>query len=218
MFSPLVFLFFPPEKKCARALGLSAGFLCLMTASLAFGQGPYPVTASGPSTRVSLPHLYWHFLMYQNHLDQAAAQHEANGKDGTWLSNHFEQKLGFTDAQFAIVRAAAQRLAPEIRALDAQAKAFIDADHAANPRQPGSRPPSRPTPPQITALMHQHEAVIQQEVTNLKRALGPDLAARLDNFLQTQFALNVTVQNVPPNPNDPKKDLLQMLQKKEAQK
>jgi hypothetical protein len=218
MFTHLVLLLFSTPIKRARALGLAGGLLCFIAASLAFGQAPSTGMPGSQSKRVSLPHLYWHFLIYQNHLDQVAAQRVANGKDGSWLSNHFEQKLGFTDAQFAVVRATAQRLAPELQAVDAQAMAFIAAYRAAHPHQPGSPPLSGPAPPEIAALMQQHEAVIQKEIANLQSVLGPELSARLENFLQTQFALNVTVQNIPPNPNDPKTDLLAVLKQKEAQK
>jgi len=165
-----------------------------------------------------LPHLYWHFLLYQNHLDQAAAQREANGKDGAWLRDHFQKKLGFTDAQFAVIRSTARRLDGELKAVDAQAMAIINADHAANPLSPGTLPMWRAVPPELKALSQQHEALILSEVAGLKGTLGTDLAARLDTFLQTEVARNVTVQKFhhPSTPEEARQSLLQALQKKEV--
>lgn len=201
MLTNLVPLFFPIviRRICARGLGNVV--LCLMVVSFAFGQAASPVPAGGTRARVSLPHLYWHFLMYQNHLDQVAAQRMASGKNGSWLSNHFEQKLGFTDAQFAVVRSTAQRLQVNLKAVDAQAKAIIAAGHQGAPPYPGTSHPWGPFPPELKALAQQHEAVIQTEVANLKAALGPGAAAQLETFLQNDFARNVTVQNVPPGPS-----------------
>src|SRR6266568_3014588 len=53
---------------------------------------------------VSIPHLYWHLLMYQNHLDTAAAEREKQSENGEWLRNNIQQKLEFTDADFIPVR------------------------------------------------------------------------------------------------------------------
>jgi hypothetical protein len=196
----LVLLSIRPAMERARAVRLIGLFAFLLASSLAWGQIANPVLSNGKKVRVPLPHLYWHFLMYQNHLDQVAAQRMASGKDGSWLSNHFEQKLGFTDAQFAVVRSTAQRLQVNLRAVDAQAKAIIAAGHQGAPPYPGTSHPWGPFPPELKALAEQHEGVIQTEVANLKAALGPGAAAQLETFLQNDFARNVTVQNVPPGP------------------
>jgi hypothetical protein len=166
----------------------------------------------------SLPHLYWHFLLYQNHLDRAAAAHEQQRKDGNWLRNHFQQRLNFSDAQFAIVRQTAQRLEPELKEITSKAKVIIEADRAwarSNPSAfadssasgavtvgtvggPRRVIPQTPGRAQLKELQQQHEDMIQKEVSSLKTALGPELAAKLDNFLQTTWARNVTSTHFQP--------------------
>lgn len=60
--------------------------------------------------------------------------------------------------------------------------------------------------------------IIQTEVTNLKDALGPQAAARLDAFLQSEVARHVTIRAVhpPPSPDVLKQHLLQAIQKKQG--
>lgn len=205
-------------KERARALRWTGPLILLLVGSFAFGQSASPVPANAQKGNASLPHLYWHFLLYQNHLDSVAAQREQQGKDGSWLRTYFQRKLDFTDAQFAIVRSTAQRLGSELQAVDAQAKAIVAADHAANPLQPGSPKVWRPVPPQLTELVQQHEALIQSEVSFLKSTLSPDLAARLDAFLHSEVARNVSVQHLhqASNSDEARQRLFQSMQKKEV--
>lgn len=183
----------------------------------AAARGTATTAAAGvKQQRPSVPHLYWHFLMYQNHLDRAAAAHEKQGKNGNWLRNHFQQRLGFTDEQFAPVRTSAQRLAPELAAIKAKAVAiakqdrvWIKANMAGNrPRLVVGDPTARvealknaPLPPghaQLKQLQQQFEDTIQQEVDSLKTALGPQNAAKLDNLIQNDWSRQVTLIRVQP--------------------
>jgi hypothetical protein len=166
--------------------------------------------------RVSLAHLYLHFLLYQNHLDRAAAAREQQGKDGKWLSNHFQQRLGFTADQFALVRATAQRLEPELKDIKAQAVVIVQADRAwvqVHPEASRSRlpvgdaaavgaairsAPVRPGWAKLKQLQQQQETTIQQEVETLKAALGPAPAAKLDNLIQNEWANHVSSIHVQP--------------------
>jgi hypothetical protein len=167
-----------------------------------------------PLRRASLEHLYWHFLIYQNHLDRAAAAHEQQRKDGNWLRNHFQQRLSFSDAQFAIVRQTAQRLEPELKEIATKAKVIIEADRAwlksnsaatvvsagavSTPAGQRRGIPATPGRAQLKELQQQHEATIQKEVSSLRAALGPESAAKLDNFIQTVWIRNVTSTHFQP--------------------
>ena len=66
-----------------------------LCAGSAFAQLPQaqPATSSQP-TPVSLPHLYWHFLVHQNDLDNMAAKVQAKGQ-GT--SNEIKQAFSVTE-------------------------------------------------------------------------------------------------------------------------
>lgn len=178
--------------------------LCMLLGSFAFSQSAPSASQNQQSARAPLSHLYWHFLMHQNHLDAVAASRQQQGRDGKWLRDYYQKKLGFTDAQFASVRSAAQRLESELKEIDAKVKAVIDADHAVHPRRLASPSDLPPIPPQLLALRDQREVLIEHEASALKTALGPQQAAKLDAFLENEFAPNVRLQYVgPPRPHDP---------------
>lgn len=182
--------------------------LVLLSATWSFGQAK--LSSSSTSMPVPLPHLYWHFLVLQNHLDRVAAARARQGEDASGLRNFYQDRLGFSDAQYAPVRLMAQRLEPELRAIDAQVRAVIDADHARHSRVLTSPQQLPPVPPELAPLQQKHEATIQREVNNLKAALGPQETARLETFLTHEFARNVTAQKLSaPHPhNDPSRGTL----------
>jgi hypothetical protein len=136
-----------------------------------------PQNATPPTTQlkpVSLPHLYWLFLIHQNQLDARAASEEAKGQDGSWMRNHLQTSLGFSDADYSSVRASAVRLAAEMKDLDAQAAAS---------RAPGRSPLSSAD---LKDLAAQREAAINNEVAYLSEVLSPENKAKLEAFM-TQF-------------------------------
>jgi hypothetical protein len=104
-----------------------------------------------------------------------------------------------------------------LKGLDAQAKVIFDADRAANP-VPSGTPGTRPVPPELRALQEQHESLIQSEVASLKNALGPELAARLDAFLQTRTGHKLEPQAKHPTTDELRQHLIEAAQKaKEVQ-
>lgn len=157
--------------------GLTGALLCILTSAFGLGQvvGParVPVVIPGP---VPPAHLYYSFLMVVNHDDRAADQHKKQGKDGEWLHNLKQNELGFTDEEFAPIRATAQLLEAELKEIDAKKQAINDARQAAHP-----------LPPELKALRQQHDDAVESEVTDLQRPLGPDAAARLDLYIQTHI-------------------------------
>lgn len=178
----------------SRLMPASCVFVLLgaiLCCSQAFGQAASPMTPGTP-TPVSLPHLYWHLLMYQNHLDSAAAANEKKGKDGSWLRGHIQQKLGFTDSEFTSMRESAQRLEKTIAAIDAKAQAIIKVDRAQYGKgllPAGVQPPGWS---QLQDLNQERETAITDEISKLNDALGPENAAKLQEYIQTNFSSNVT--------------------------
>lgn len=76
--------------------------------------------------------------------------------------------------------------------------------HAQYPRVIYSPADLPPVPPELVELQQQRDATIAKEVSDLKAALGEKAAAKLDSFLEHEFAPTVTVQTVgPPRPHDP---------------
>lgn len=148
---------------------------------------PKQVSVNRGMKRPPLPHLYMHFLLYQNHLDRAAAAHEEQGKDGSWLRDHFQQQLGFTYAQFGSVRSTGVRLESELKQIGAEAMAIVQADRAARlENTTASKLPNS----QLADLTKQRENLIQREIDSLNRELGPEASAKLQDFLENHFLQN----------------------------
>lgn len=139
-----------------------------------------------------MAHLYWHFLVYQHHLDESAAEYERQKKDGQWLRSYLQKQLGFTDGEFAPVRASAERLSARISELDAKAKGIVAADRSVwtHGLMPASGPP--PSLEKLKALTAEREVAISAEIENLNQALTPQRAAALRAFLNEKFSQNVT--------------------------
>lgn len=187
-------------------LVLASALLGTLAGGTVLGQTASPSTASTSKSPVSLPHLYWHFLVYQNHLDRVATQREEAGKDGSWLRNYYQQELGFNDTEFQAVRQSAQNLEAQLKQIDARVQVVVQQVRARQPRTLTSPDQLPPVPPELRELSKKRESVIESEVANLKNALPPESAAKLDTFLQTVFAPKVKVQLVgPPRPHDPTK-------------
>lgn len=193
----------PGERsKCLAGKGISG----LLFTALMLAPATMPIIAqtTSPAPLIekhvtpSLAHLYWHMMMHQNHLDRSAAVREQQGKDGNWLRHYYQQKLGFTDSEFQPVRDTAQRLETELKQINDRVKAVVAADRASHPRTL-SNPADLPPPiPELAQLGQQHEAVLQNEMDKLRKALGPKHSAKLDAFLQKDFAPNVTIRLVSP--------------------
>jgi hypothetical protein len=190
------------------------GLLCLLVYLLAFGQATPAAPQAGQNAspqgvqngRASLSHLYWHFLLYQSHLDKTAAAREQQGKDGNWLRNHYQQRLGFKDTDFALVREAAARLESDFQRIDSEVRTIIKADRARHPRVLSSPHDLPPVPRRLLELRDEREAVMQSDLDSLRGALSPELVAKLDAFLEKEFAPNVKIQYMgPPRPHDPTK-------------
>ena len=156
------------------------------------------------ASRASLPHLYWHFLLYQNHLDSVAAKREKQGKDGGALRTHFQKKLGFTDGQFQIVRAAGLHLEASLKPIDETARAIAKQDRDWRRVNGVSRSVPPPGHAQMQQLRKDHEAAIEAQVVDLNRALGSKSAAKLQSFIETDWAPHVTVHRIQSRPHDPK--------------
>jgi len=86
--------------------------------------------------------------------------------------------LGFSDADFAVIRTSSVRLTAEMKTLDAQAAAIIAADPD----------PSATSIAQLSALTIQRETVITDEISYLKRTLPPDKIAAFESHITLFFA------------------------------
>jgi hypothetical protein len=127
---------------------------------------------------ISLEHLYGHFLIHLNDLNAKAASEEAQGRDGKWLRNHHQASLGFSDTDFAVIRASSVRLTAELKDLNAQAATIKAAGLSAT------------SSAQLNALTAQREAAINTEISYLKDALPPDKIAAFESYITQFFSPN----------------------------
>lgn len=144
---------------------------------------------SGPAKSVqrrpvTLEHCYWHFLMYQNHLDSKGAERMAQGQDGRSLSGQLQATLAFPDTDFAPIRASSARLAAEVNALNGKAAAIVAAK-------------SPTASAQLQALTMEREADINAEVAYLRNVLGPAKTAAFEAFIVQMFAPKTVAVQVP---------------------
>jgi len=180
--------------KCGWGM-LMVGWLCA-AATLPLSAQTQPPAAHKETPPLS--HLYWHFMMHQLHLDQVAAARTQQGKNGAWLRNYYQQQLGFNDAQFQPVRDTATQLQAELKAINDRVQTLVTADQASHVHHM-SGPQDLPPPiAELAQLAQQHEAILQKEMGNLQAALGPDRAAKLDDFLQKNMAPKVTMKWLAP--------------------
>jgi hypothetical protein len=174
-----------------------AALLCAMLLALALPypavgqptpQPPHTSTGFSQPTPLPLAHLYWHFLVYQNAIDTNAAALEAQGQDGSSLRNHLQARMGFSDADFAPIRASSLRLSSELKALDGQASAI---------RASGISPANAV---QLRALAAQREANINAEIASLRQALSQERITAFETFITQFFApKSLTVQIASPS-------------------
>lgn len=130
-------------------------------------------------------HLYMHFLLHQNRLDKLAAERDAKGMDGSIWRNHLQQKVGFTDAEMAVVRATGLRLESELKEIGTNAVAIARANRVARAQNPQNAPPM--PDPRLQQLTKEREDTIEREMGNLNRDLGPVTAAKLSDFIQNRY-------------------------------
>jgi hypothetical protein len=158
-----------------------------------------PVAVKAPHP-ASLEHQYWHLLRWQNHLDKVAAEHEKQGKDGTWLRDYIQKKLAFTDEEFAPIRESARRLEPKTDAIQAKAETIMKADRALRVKGQVARSDAYPGLPQLQALSEERESAIADEIETLNSELGPANAAKFKRFVEEHYTSAGPIRDSRKNP------------------
>ena len=171
------------RKSQYTAISTLLGFMLVMCAlsGPAVGQRTQ-VRRQPPSSKpsqirpVPVEHLYWYFLLFQNHLDTRAAELDAQGKNGTVVRNHLQRSLGWSDADFTPIRASSVRLAAKAKDLHAQNHAILAAGKSSS------------GPNQLRALASQRDATLNAEVSYLRSTLPPDKVGAFEAFLARLFS------------------------------
>jgi hypothetical protein len=154
--------------------GFTGVLLCILAGAFALGQvgGSQQVSVAMP-TPMSATDKYYHFLVAVNHDDRMADLNLKYGKNSEWLRHVAQNELGFTDKEFAPIRAAAQRLEAELGETHGRTRA-IDGSREARPMLSS----------ELKTLMQQRDTMLASEVADLQRALGPQAAGKLNSYVQ----------------------------------
>lgn len=146
----------------------------------------------------SLPVLYRSFLAYQLHLDQKADALKQQGRNGEDFRTHYQLRLGFSDQEFAVIRASATHLDQVLKAKDAEIHDTIKAAREALSKGPYLKGTAIPgPPPKLKTLFTERQTLITSEIETLHKKLTPTDTTKLENFLQKDFAPSVTVGTLP---------------------
>lgn len=188
------------RHKNITATSIQFGFILLfaISAKLCFGQAA--LSSSAPqygNTNIQTPHSlnpkpdttenrFWHLLSWQNHLDRAAAEHEKQGKDGRWLRDYIQNRLGIETDQFAPVHESAQRLTEELQATDKQVRTILDQKRLAGLQSHTSPPTDSGNDSQLHQLTLDRQQAIHDEIARLQGEMGPDAFERLNSKLINQ--------------------------------
>jgi hypothetical protein len=201
-----------------RTIGVLAALACALWTASAFAQSngtgtPGQPTTGGAGPNQSQSHpvsadtgwdipissAYDQFFTEVLAADEAAEEVEKRGRDGFALRNSVKKNLGYTELEMTDLREAAMRNRRETKALDKQwnvVTAPYDLQlRAYRAQPPENRPPVMPPmPPEIKEraddLFQQRQDATMNLVENLKRLLGPEASARMENFVHRNFGRN----------------------------
>jgi hypothetical protein len=211
------------DSPCGRGMTWSSRIgwvplLCLVSVvSATCGQARFvarpPVTVNPKISQAPMSHLYRNFLLYQNHLDRAAADRESHGQDGSGLRNLLQVRLGFTSAEFSIVRAKGLRLESELKDVNTRMMTAANQYRASSARASLQTQVPLIAPAALNDLVKEREDLLQQEMEDLNRQLGPEASAKLQSVVEQIFSLDPaqhrivrpkTPAHFPTQPSQPK--------------
>jgi hypothetical protein len=186
------------RKTRSESRVLSLMFLVSAVCLAAFGQpsaiAPQSANAAGPSATVPLSHLYWHFLMYQNHLDQEAAEMEKEGESGTLVRSFLQTKLNMSDTRFEPIHRASNRLSLSLANLNARAQHLRSLYIQSRPPLDGALSSEQQNlHDQLKQLNVEREELLTEQMNELENELTTDDRTAFREFLAKQIAPGVTV-------------------------
>ena len=129
--------------------------------------------------------LYWHFLLYDQRLQQRA---EERGQNGKWLASYIEEKVGLDKSQMQIIHQAAADLTTQVAPLKQEALTITQ--DARTARLAGEATPYHD--PAVKERLHElsiekHQYVIAA-ISRLNNSLGDQASAALSKYVHGDFA------------------------------
>lgn len=190
-------------------LTIRSAVLAAIASSLVAQQPLQQIQQSGT---VSKRILYRHFLAHVALLD--ADSEPVSNSDSRRPIDLYPGRLGLSATNFSQVRAIARQLAFDLRTKDEEAKRIIRGFRLSLANEQTAGRPLPPPPPELIELQRQRDQLIENYVKLLITQLGPTDAARLDLFIEQQFAPKARVQRVAiPRSYNPAKNSLPPLER-----
>ncbi len=156
---------------------------------------PNNIVTARPATSRPLPPyvVYRHFLAWVVQLDNAATA--AGATDPYQFADPFS-RAGLRHQHIDILRAEAHLLDSDLQTHQARAKLIV-AKYRSDASALLSTGQSLPAAPQaIRDLQKQKTALLVNHYAKLRAALGPDVSAQLDSYLNYEFAPHITLQRM----------------------
>ena len=164
-------------------------------APLLFSQSTVPPTPPLPAQvgSASTPTLYRFFFRHLATLDAQAKDLDSKGRNGNDLRNYYQTILDLTAAEAAFVKQNAATCMTAVQGLDRQAQTITHQIWALYPTGGIPSPTALPPPdPRLPLLTQQREDITNAQIRSLQADLSAKTFQKLDTYIKTQFARQVT--------------------------
>jgi len=168
--------------------------LAFLIVPFGYARGQQTSSQSGASPTVPLSHLYWHFLQYQHHLDEKSEELEKQGQSGDIVRSLMQRQLKMSDAQFASMHKASDRLSAamsewnarveHLRSLYIQSKPSRDIPLTFEQQQLHD---------QLKQMNNEREAILTEQMNSLDNELSTADRAAFRDFLTNQIASKIVI-------------------------
>jgi len=135
-------------------------------------------------------HLYWHFLVYQKHLDDVSESRNKQGKDGRNMHSYLSRKIGISQYNYEPVHSSAIRLTQRLKDLNDSSNAVIIRVRTA---KHSNTPVASEDLEKLHIVYLKREEIINEEINGLKKSLSSGDFAALQNYILNSFSKNVHV-------------------------
>ncbi len=149
--------------------------------------------------------IYGAFFRHVLALEDAAVQHDKEGRNGNEVRAYYQNVMKLTDAEAATVKKIARDCQNAADELEVKARKVIDAAWAPYPghRVPvGVKPPALPD--ELRQLERERIETIKTYVQKMETALGPATFRKVDAHVQRVLAKRISIVPIaPPVPQAP---------------
>lgn len=164
--------------------------LCQTTAPAA---GSKPAGVDDLAKRLPPYIVYQHFLSWVDRLDNAAST--SNAAAPYRFAEPFS-RAGLQHSELDTLRHEAHKLAADLQKKDAAANVTIAKYRASAKAAAAQGAALPPPPPELLHLERERTAIVVQHYVALRSALGSDATARLDGYLNYEFAPHMKMKRV----------------------